>query len=609
MALAAACLGLAAWGTYKYAGAFYRVQLTQQTDATGRLIQENLRAEIAKFSAVPGLISRNNAFVSLLGTGLEKQTTPAALDAANSELNALSSSIGASELYLMDIQGTTIAASNAGTAKSFIGRNFNFRPYFKDAREGREGRYLAVGTTTDEAGYYLSAPVRSQGTIVGVSVLKIRLEQLDVGFQSANVAVAVSDEYGIVFISTEPTWRFRSLRTLTADELEAMKHSQKYADRKVAPFPFVAHPDSTLPHTTDNPLVSITSSNGTAREYLLVERPLVDMPWRLLVFAPTQGIRHQALVVSGFTASTVMLVGLAYVMALQRQRRTKLRLAEHEHLRLDLERRVAVRTQELSDANLRLKQENAERGRVEAALRAAQADLVQAAKMAALGQMSAGISHELNQPLAASRAYAENARVFIERSQTGQALENLAHIASLTDRMGRIIKHLRTFARDEPVDIRPTSLRAAILASVSLVDARLRAEAVDFKLDFPDDDCIVMAGDVRLQQVFVNMFTNALDSMRDADRHELRVSVNPLEAIVRVRVQDTGTGISPEHAQRIFDPFFTTKAVGEGLGLGLSISLGIVQQFGGSIVLVQETGSGTTFELSLKAAARRAQRP
>ena len=231
-----------------------------------------------------------------------------------------------------------------------------------------------------------------------------------------------------------------------------------------------------------------------------------------------------------------------------------------------------------------------------------QAELIQAGKLAALGQLSAGISHELNQPLAAIRSYAHNAGVLTERERLDEARENLAKISELTERMAGITNHLKTFARRPSKKIGRIDLNKAVENALDLLDRRIRDEEVSVSLDFPGTGLFVKGGEIRLEQVFVNLIGNALDAMREVSTKELRIRADLEEDMTAIAIQDTGTGLSDEELALIFDPFYTSKEVGKGLGLGLSISYNIVRDFGGSIKATSNPGEGTTFTIRLEGA-------
>ena len=273
---------------------------------------------------------------------------------------------------------------------------------------------------------------------------------------------------------------------------------------------------------------------------------------------------------------------------------------------MELEARVAKRTMALRETNAKLVAEATEREEAQSALRRAQDDLVQAGKLSALGQMSAGISHELNQPLMAIRSFAENAVQFMERGKPERAGQNLTRIAEMTQRMGRIIQNLRAFARQENMAQDSVDLGRVMQSVLELTAGHREAAGVALIWEAPAHDVWVRGGEVRLGQVFVNLITNAVDAMETSAERVLRVDVVASDP-VRVEFRDTGPGI--EMPDKVFDPFYTTKQVGEtgGMGLGLSISYGIVQSFGGQIKGSNRAEGGAMFTVTLEAAPAKAQ--
>ncbi len=293
------------------------------------------------------------------------------------------------------------------------------------------------------------------------------------------------------------------------------------------------------------------------------------------------------------TASAVFLL-------LHRRRRARRLLEEKERVRVELERRVAERTAELSRSNALLRGEVEERSRAEADLRRAQDDLVQAAKLAALGQTAAGIAHEVNQPLAAMRTYSDNATVLLARGRAEDAKANLASISALTERIARVTQDLKGFARKASGAVEPVSVQAAVAAALALLGHRLRRQGVRVSADLPEAEIRVWAEQVRLEQVLVNLLQNGLDALEGAAGPEIGISVEAAGERVAVAVSDNGPGIGAEDAPRVFSAFFTTK--NDGLGLGLSISRGIVQDFGGSLTHRERPGGGAVFAVELRRA-------
>ena len=231
-------------------------------------------------------------------------------------------------------------------------------------------------------------------------------------------------------------------------------------------------------------------------------------------------------------------------------------------------------------------------------------DLVQAAKLAALGQMAAGISHELNQPLAAIRSHAHNSAILMERGRLEEARASLERIQGLTARMAELIGHLKRFARRPASTLEPVDLKAVVEGALSLFAQRIDEEQVEVRLAFPEGSVVVEAEEIRLEQVIVNLVSNALDALRGCEERRIEISVQAKDGRVLLRVSDTGAGIDAAAREAIFDPFFTTKPVGLGLGLGLSMSYNIVKDFGGALSLAETGPDGTTFVVDLAAAGR-----
>jgi two-component system C4-dicarboxylate transport sensor histidine kinase DctB len=307
--------------------------------------------------------------------------------------------------------------------------------------------------------------------------------------------------------------------------------------------------------------------------HLTRDLPVVGMIGEVLM--DVRPARRLAMLQAAAVAALFLAFGAFLFVATERRRTLAQANAQ-------LEARVAERTVELEQSNTQLRREAFEREEAQTALAQAQADLVQASKLNALGQMSAGISHELNQPLMAIRSFAENGLQFMERGKPEKATENLVRISDLARRMGRIIKNLRAFARQETESLVKTDVIAVLDSALELTRSRLHQDGVVVRFERPNAPIYVRGGEVRLGQVFVNLITNAADAMSVVDDKTLHIQIDHGETLL-MRFLDTGPGI--DVPEKVFDPFYSTKEVGasEGMGLGLSISYGIVQGFGGEI--------------------------
>lgn len=574
--------GLALWQTGYWARSFVMSDIRDRSGNILNLVVENLRGELSKFQYQPRLL----AFDPALERALSNDASAEDVVRANARLVRFNDISGAATTFLLDRSGRTIAASDWQSENSFLGKSFSFRPYFHAAMQGSLGRDFAVDTWTGERSYYFAHPIRIESRILGAVVIKIAIDRLEPSWVSSDQKILVVDRDGVVFLSTHPDWRFRSIEPLSAAAENRLILSRRYGARSIPALPVVDRQPTGMLSIRDTPWTEgRTRKNGSTTTYLTQSREMNEAGWRVLILSDTRSVTQQVNIWSAIVAFMMVSVLLLAANIYQRRRRYAERLALQEAAKEQLEVEVAQRTTDLTEANTQL--------------RRTQAELVQATKLAALGQISAGLSHELNQPLAAIRSYSDNAGTYLDRDQVEPARANLNRISELTARMGRIIKNLRTYAREEPAMLRPISVNLAVTEALGLLDARIRTEKIDVSTMLPGADPFVMGGAVRLQQVLVNLISNALDAMQHAATKELSlwIDANPTDVIITIR--DTGPGIIAEDIDKLFDPFFSTKDVGEGMGLGLSITFGIIKQFGGSIAAKNHPAGGAVFTVKL----------
>ena len=571
-----------------FASSYYLEEGAARAKATLRLTIQSLEGRLRRFEVLPALLADDEIIRSL------------ALDPANADLRVRANrwlkqqnlAIEASDMYVMTLNGTTTAASNFDKPDSFVDQSFEYRPYFTQAAAGGKGRFFALGTTSGVRGYYFSAPVRSiAGAVIGVIALKIGLDEIEAEWRVQEYRILVSDPEGIIFLSTDPAWLYRGLLPLTPERLAKTNLSRRYADADVSELPH----SSTVEHGI--PLISLLGDDGERHEYVLTKQLMPQADWTVQVLLDASYMRGQARLA---TAALLLLMGVAAsIWLMLRQRRLQLaeRIALQEQAKLDLERRVAERTSDLERVNHQIETEIAERRVTEQELRRTQADLVQAGKLAALGQMSAALSHEINQPLAAARNYADSAAILIDRGDSAKARENVNQIVSLIDRMATIAKHLRNVARKPDAPLQAIDLSSAVAEAAAMAEARLTAADVSLAINVPTSLPLVKGGAVRLQQVLSNILSNAADAVETMDDRRISVFAAQANDKILLTIRDHGPGVPPAIATRIFDPFFTTKRVGSGLGLGLSISYNIMKDFGGDLRVSNEADGGAAFTL------------
>ena len=558
---------------------------------TLRLAASALEGRLNRYRALPALIAAE----PLVGELFAAPEDAARQQRADVYLRSINALLGSSDIYLMAPSGTTIAASNYADPVSFVGQNFSFRPYFQQALRGEEGHFFALGTTSDKRGYYFSAPVFVNGKVAGVVVFKIDLGQIEASWRgNAEYEIVVLDPQGIIFLTSRKDWLYGSFRPLDPADLAVTRQSRRYAGTELRQLPV-----RRLVARDGYQLVDLTV-DGVAREYAGLLQPMETAGWNVEVLVDTRSARAQAFTDAIAAVLVLGFLVLAGAIVLRERSRLAERIRVHREAQAYLEERVELRTADLALANARLEEEVQERRDTEEQLRKTQSDLVQAGKLAALGQMSAALSHEFNQPLAALAVYADTAAAYLDRNRTAEARENVSRMASLVERLSRISRHLRSFARKPDEELRPIALSEVADEVRELLAPRIAAAEASLEVDIDPAAGVVMAGTVRLQQVLLNLVSNALDVVEELVDRRITISARPLgDSRVEIAVRDRGPGVPAALGERIFDPFFTTKGPGKGLGLGLSISYNIVKDFGGVLKVRQHKDGGAMFIIEL----------
>ena len=560
---------LAVW-SYGYREALD--QAARRGEADLALAADRLAGELLRYRELAVLLADHPTLTPLV--------RGAAPGAAEALLRRVADKTGSLDILVVDAAGRELAAAEPLAP----GGEHAERGYFQRAMQGALGVDHQVSERYAGRAFVFAAPIFSAaGPVSGAVIVVADVEEIEAGWRGDRPTILFIDDLGVIFVSNRSELVFRSR---TGDPVTAAL-SPRYAAGQVTAF--VGHE----PRRTGGHEIWEVDGGPYVPEralHLTLPLPVIDMVGEaLLDVAPA---RRQADLQAAVAAALCLAFGALLFLATERRRT----LAEANAA---LERRVADRTAALSALNADLRREVADRTAAEARLTKAQADLVQAGKLSALGQMSAGISHELNQPLMAIGSFAENAAAFLARGKPERAAENLARIGELSRRMGRIIRNLRAFARQESAPLADVPLAPVVEAVLEMAAARARQAEVT--LDWqPGPPVTVRAGEVRLQQVILNLVANAIDAMAGSPERRVEIFAEPAgPGRVALSVRDTGPGIA--EPERIFDPFYSTKAVGEGegMGLGLSISYGLVQSFGGAIRGRNHPRGGAVFTVEL----------
>ncbi|ESZ30800.1 MULTISPECIES: ATP-binding protein [unclassified Mesorhizobium] len=551
-----------------------------------------LRAVLESPRALPLLLSEDQQVHDAL-----QNKGAVTIDVLNRKLEGLVSGTKASVLYVTGVDGFAIASSNWRETTSFVGNDYGFRAYFSGAMQSRTAEYFALGNISKRPGLYISRRVGNAAAPLGVVVVKMEFDQLEADWHEANRPAYVSDDHGVVLITSVPSWRFMTTAPLTGPVAATIRSSQQFGNAPLIPLP-ITRPEALSP---DVSMVHAITPGGSDAEYLRLSTLVQSTPWRLDYLVPVEApiaaaVREMRLLALGVVVPLLALAGYL----LWRRQSAQMRIAAEQAARIELERRVVERTHDLSLARDRLQAEITDHRSTEAKLQVMQQELVQANRLATLGQVAAGVAHEINQPVATIRAYADNARVFLERKQTASAEENLGAIAALTERIGGITEELKVFARKGRTAAEPVELRGVIEGAVVLLRSRFagRLDALDITL--PPVTLKVMGNRLRLEQVLINLFQNALEALDGRDGARVQVSAQETADGVALAVADNGPGISPAILKSLFTPFNTSKE--KGLGLGLVISQDIVADYGGRIEVASDQ-AGTRFTIHLARAA------
>lgn len=557
-----------------------------------------LQGVLEKYQSLPELLSIDSTLVRALSTPHEKQR----IEKLNLYLETINKVSDTLDTYLMNRDGLTIAASNWQEARPFIGRNFSFRPYFKQAMTGKLGRYFALGATSSKRGYYFAYPVRNNGEIIGAVAIKISIDTVEEKWAQKGENFLVTDPDGVIFITTYPGWRYKTLDPLRPEALTRIVESKRYPETSFEPVV-----EKVLTDDPSSQFLTI-KGQGTKEQRRVVKqsRFMPQAGWNVHILTNIENVKKNVFLINTIVTSSFIVAYILTLLLVQRNYRLKELAAIEEKTKNalreaneQLESRVSARTRELTTANQLLTREVLERKETEIKLKRTRKELIHAAKLAVLGQMSAGINHELNQPLAAIRSYTDNGTQYLKKGRYDEAIWNMEQIAELTERMAQIGVQLKLFSKKSSGQIGAVPLHGVVDGAMEILKPALKKAGVSMSIAIEPPDLEVRGNNVLLQQVVVNLFSNAMHAMEKEEIKEITLTCHDLGEKVIIAVEDTGTGIDQEHLQKIFDPFYTTKKSGQGLGLGLTISDRIVKDFGGKIEYVP-TVQGSRFEIMLE---------
>ncbi|MGP8308667.1 sensor histidine kinase [Vibrio sp. YIC-376] len=551
--------------THHYATEYQHDQWQRKLENQASLVSQEVDYELAKFEQIPNLLSHDPRLLK----AVERGTTS---DDLNQLLaNWLKQSL-ADTIYVHDSTGLVIASSNYQQSDSFVGSSFSFRPYFQNAKRGETAQYVGLGVRSNKRGYFFSSPLWVDEKVVGVITVKVNLEQLEKRLGQNGADVLIADKHNVVFMSNLPEWRYKALFPLSAAAINQLTQTRQYGDA-LPEYNGEITAQSSASDFSDNQL--LLSPN-----YLAYATQLLDKGFRVIALIPQNTVLAaviQADVVYLILYALIALIALAWFQMLVNK-------ASLANLNVSLEEKVVQRTVVLSEANLKLQQTIHQYEQSQQQLKQTQQELTQAAKLALLGELSASINHEINQPLAALRTYTENSQRLLAMERYPMVADNLGKMLLLNDTIAEVIARLKVFTRktEHNTHSEVSILHDAVHNATSILSSKLIKQGVTLKV--PDIDCSLRLAihSVELEQVLINIFHNAAQAMDGyCIDPQISIAVQCDDTNCDILISDNGPGMSDEALAKIFDPFFTTKP--EGLGLGLTISKRILESYQGSL--------------------------
>lgn len=582
--------------------------LTYQTD--------NVISHLNKFSVISALVAKRPDVISMFRI----RELNMLVEHGNYLASISSGLSGAQDFWFVDQEGEIFSSSNA----ALIGSNVKHKPYFEAGFQGRLGRDTAVDTSGQRY-YIFASPVFVENKVRGLVVVRVNLEVVEYVWALIKEPMFATESNGRILLSNIEGWRLQRFQPLLEDQSPLLRGIKSNPDDVT-----VSDSDgdseragvASLYSQTERLQVEvmeeipIQSKLYAGRQSYLVnlQEPIpgktntrymelvTDVPllqWKLHVLIDLKPVKQQKLITATITSLLVALLMLFVWVLFERRRRLIERARHQRAFSLRLERQVRDRTHELTVANNHLEVEVAERRAAEKALRETQQDLVQAAKLAGIGQMSAALAHEYNQPLAAIHSYADNAQQLLNLDKTDDVHANLVRITGITQRMADLTKTLRSFAHKPEATLESVRLSTIMDEMIILLSPQAKKQGVELNVQSPEHEVTVLAGQLRLSQVIINLVTNAMDALKDAEVRRVEVTWSSDQSHAHIYVRDTGPGVPDELEDKIFTPFFTTKGAGVGLGLGLFIVYNMIKEFQGSIELKKEDNFGAVFYITL----------
>ena len=556
-----------------------------QTTLQTQLLQivNKLQITLERHLYLPSLLANNNEIIDFLRAYETSDRYKKGQESVNLSLEHINNISGTTTIFLMDSAGKVVSSSNWAEKDTLIDQDYSSWPYFEQAKHNILGRYFTSQVDNVERYYFFARSIQYNKKVIGIVAVQVPLSDLAFNWTLADVDFVVTDKNGIIFLSSNSEWDLNAISNL---DLSIIKRNKRYQNTKE-----IKALNKEQFDLKDKGFQIIKLLN---KKYQMLSEGMDIAGWDVRVLSDysiaEKEITRRMIISTILIFLVTALAGL--LLKIQNQRKEFQQQATEE-----LENKVVERTQ---------------------ALKKSQEDLIQAAKMAALGQLSTGITHEINNPLSAIRAYADNASQFLQKDRLDMVDQNLTEITKLTENMAAITGQLKSFARKSKGQLKPVNLDATIDRAISIVNSKIVSSGTNINYDTNTHDPIrmVLADEVWLSQVLVNLISNAISAtnqniernvwidIKESDVSEIKETTDTEDQEKRphkycIEIRDNGTGIEDSDLPRIFEPFFTTKPTTKGLGLGLSISFNLVKDMNGSLDARNRKDGGALFTLCL----------
>ncbi|MBT8456398.1 MAG: sensor histidine kinase [Rhodobacteraceae bacterium] len=540
------------WITNYYLTERFTENTRNRAEVRVALYSGNLLSELQRNSVVPLLLARDPTLIGALTSGDFSQSTP--------RLISYRDEIGAAEIILVDRDGRTVAT----TDRDALGRQLRSEAYVVEALRSNDTVFTTSRHESGRIDFNYSRKVEISGDTIGVIIVTVDLAKFEAAWSGFSDAVMVTNSEGEIILSTESRWR-----GLSEEEALSARSAPTAIQRAVE----VTADWAALP------VDAFLRADAVLRQEALIG----FQGWRMTSFTTYASVRERvnAVIALEIMVFSILLAGAFYVVSRRAQTRSVVYQRESAELR---------------QLNVALQREIAERKKAERNLEVAEQTLQQSSKLAILGEMSASVSHELNQPLAAMKTYLAGAKLLLHRKRPDEALSSFQRIDDLIERMGAITRQLKSYARKGGDAFEPIDVRASVSSALEMMEPQLKRGGIEIKRTLPRDPVMVMADRIRFEQVLINLLRNAVDATSKVDDPTIEILVTVGDEAL-IAVSDNGVGI--DDLKALFEPFYTTKAPGDGVGLGLAISSGIVDDLGGRLIARNRRAGGAVFEVSL----------